>query len=111
MLILLLILVALGFLLSWVAGFIGGVEISVGSSVMALITNGIVVWAASRYLLPGGLAGSLLSIPVSIVVLGALVFALAEIKFREGVLIAVVFSVILWGVMLLLTLLAAGAAA
>lgn len=107
LLVLLCVLIVLGFILSWIAGVVAGVDISIGSSVMALLANGIAMWALDRYVLPGGTLGVLLHLLLSIVILGALVFSLATIKFKEGVLIAVIFSVLMWLISMLLALIAA----
>jgi hypothetical protein len=92
------ILIALGFVYVWIANVVAHEEVSVGVGVAILVLAGIANFALN-FLLGAALGGTItliLSIPLNFLVLAGLTHLLAKINFKQSLIVAAIFTVLMF---------------
>ncbi|MBK7403631.1 MAG: hypothetical protein IPJ41_03095 [Phycisphaerales bacterium] len=90
----------LGFLLAWVVGIVANEEISVMRGVAVLVCTGVANWLAGMAI--GAVAPDavqFISLPVSFAVLTLMIKSLCEIPWKPSLIVAAIYSVIIFAVM------------
>lgn len=91
------ILVVFGFLYVWIANVVAREEVSVGIGIAILVLTGIVNFVFNLLVSPLlGKATSLVAIPVNFLVLAGMTVLLAKIPFKQALIIAAIFTVLMW---------------
>lgn len=89
------ILAVFGFVLSWIAGVIAHEEVSIPKSMAIIFTNGVISFLIGMGLDDAGVIGAIVQFAASLATLGALLWVLAGIPFKKGVIIAAIFAVLM----------------
>lgn len=103
------ILIVLGFVLAWITGVVAHEELSVMHATIILVINAVVNMVAGALLsniVTNETLLGLVNIPLSLVILGGLLWLMASIPFKKAVIIAAVFAVLMWLVGIVLALVA-----
>ena len=113
LLMLVFVLVILGFVLAWVTGIVAHEEISIGKAIAILVVNAIVGFVAGLALDGTGmdpLILQIINIPLSLVILAGMLTLMGDIPSKKSIIIAAVFSLVLFVVALIMGLIVAGVA-